>query len=129
MQAWADKNRVGKVTYAAFSAMTRGLLSPSRISNYANGIRMPGPKEANIMANALACDAAWLMCLQLEMNKEELDLLRNFRALPEKDRKSYYRRIEVLSMAYREPTPDETAPAPDVPPTPGVRRKTSSNKS
>jgi hypothetical protein len=42
-----------------------------------------------------------------DMTPQERDLMRNFRALPEKDRNEYSRRIEVLAMAYREPVPDE----------------------
>lgn len=68
---------------------------------------MPGPAEVNLLANALGCDAAWLMCLQQQMSKQELDLIRNFRALPERDRNDYQRRIEVLALAYKEPVPDE----------------------
>lgn len=68
---------------------------------------MPGPSEANLLAKALGCDAAWLMCLQQQMSKQELDLIRNFRALPERDRDDYQRRIEVLALAYRTPVPDE----------------------
>ena len=86
---------------------TGGLLSKSRISNYEQGTRMPGPMEANILAAALKCDAAFLMCLQQSITAQELDLLRNFRALPEKDRNDYQRRISVLALAYREPVPDE----------------------
>lgn len=68
---------------------------------------MPGPAEANLLANALGCDAAWLMCLQQSFSKQELELLRNFRALPERDRNDYQRRIEVLALAYKDPVPDE----------------------
>ena len=75
------------------SRATNGLLSKSRIGNYTQGTRMPGPAEANLLANALGCDAAWLMCLQQSFSKQELELLRNFRALPERDRNDYQRRI------------------------------------
>lgn len=89
------------------SRRTGGVLSKSRISNYEQGIRMPGPQEANVLAAALGCDAAWLMCLQQSFSRQELDLLRNFRALPERDRNDYQRRIEVLALAYRDPVADE----------------------
>ncbi len=52
------------------------------------------------------------------MTEQETRLLRNFRALPEKDRNDYGRRIEVLALAYMEPVADErmtgnwTAPKP-----------------
>jgi len=41
------------------------------------------------------------------MTQQEQRLLRNFRALPEKDRNDYDRRIEVLALAYVEAVPDE----------------------
>lgn len=45
------------------------------------------------------------------MTVQEQELLKNFRALPERDRNDYARRIEVLALAYREPVPDERLPA------------------
>lgn len=89
------------------SKRTGEVLSKSRIGNYEQGTRTPGPQEANILASALHCDAAYLMCLQQSFTKQEIDLLRNFRVLPERDRNEYQRRIDVLAMAYREPVADE----------------------
>lgn len=89
------------------SQETGGKLSKSRISNYEQGERMPGPFEANILADALGVDAAHLMCLQQVFTIQAIELMRNFMALPEKDRNDYFRRIEVLALAYREPVPDE----------------------
>lgn len=86
------------LTLEELSARVGKLLSPSRLSNYEQGIRMIGVKEA---------------------------LLRNFRALPEKDRNAYARRIEVLALAYREPVPDERL-SPEV--RKGVRQRTKSVK-
>ena len=103
------------VSLEELSKLTDGLLSKSRIGNYEQGTRMPGPAEANILATALNADAAWLMCLRQEFNKQELALVRNFRALPEKDRVDYSRRIEVLALAYREPVPDEKLTSPPKP--------------
>ena len=89
------------------SRRTKPRLLKSRIGNYEQGIRTPGPLEANVLAEALDMDAAYLMGLQQAMSKQELDLLRNFRALPENERSDYARRIGVLALAYREPVPDE----------------------
>jgi transcriptional regulator with XRE-family HTH domain len=96
-----------RLSLAELSAATNGLLSKSRIGNYEQGIRMPGPAEANILASALKSDAAYLMCLQQDLSKQELELIRSFRALPESHRNDYVRRITTLSLAFREPVPDE----------------------
>lgn len=89
------------------SQATKPPLSKSRIGNYEQGKRMPGPAEANTLAAALGVDAAWLMCLQQVFTSQAIEMMRNFMALPERDRNDYFRRIEVLALAYREPVPDE----------------------
>lgn len=107
------------------SRHTGGRLSKSRISNYEQGIRMPGPAEANVLAEVLGVDAAWIMCLQSVFTSQAIELMRNWMALPEKDRNDYFRRIEVLALAYREPVPDEKL-SPTV--RKGVQRAKSSTK-
>ena len=108
---------------------TGGKLSKSRIGNYEQGTRMPGPQEANTLASALGVDAAHLMCLQTIFTSKAIELMRNWEALPEKDRMEYFRRIEVLALAYREPVPDERmgsgwkAPTTPDKPKPGKRSK------
>jgi len=89
------------------SRKTDGKLSKSRIGNYEQGLRMPGPAEANTLAAALGVDAAYLLCLQRVFTEQAIQLMRNWQALPEKDRMDYFRRIEVLALAYREPVADE----------------------
>lgn len=54
------------LSFPAFSRLCNGVLKKSALSNYANAIREPGPYEATIMATALGCDAAWLLCLRGE---------------------------------------------------------------
>ena len=75
------------------------------------------PQEARILGEALNVEPAYLMCLEGgEMLPEEVDLLANWRALPEKDRKEYSRRISALALVYKEPVPDERLtgfPAPE----------------
>ena len=68
-----------------------------------------GPEEALVLAKPLGVSPAYLLCVDVEgdMTQQEEELLRNFRALPERDRGEYSRRIEVLALAYREPVPDE----------------------
>lgn len=86
------------------------ILSESRLSNYEQGIRMIGVKEALALYGVLGIQPAHLLCVDVEeadMTPQEVELLRNYRALPEKDRNDYSRRIEVLALAYREPVPDE----------------------
>jgi len=112
------------------SRETKGALSKSRIGNYEQGIRMPGPAEANTLAAALGVDAAYLLCLQQVFTLQAIEMIRNFMALPERDRNDYFRRIEVLALAYRQPVPDEKlgdgwkAPKLDKLPAPRRPRKT-----
>lgn len=102
----AERNRCG-YSLEELSHRTQGILSKSRISNYEQGTRMPGPQEAIALATALGCDAAYLMCLQSTFTRQELELVRDFRALPERDRNDYFRRISVLALAHKEPVADE----------------------
>lgn len=98
------------LTLAGLSTKLKGVLSPSRISNYEQGLRMIGVKEALAIGPILGVEPSYLLCADTgegEMTTQERQLLRNFRALPEKDRNDYSRRIEVMAMAYREPVPDE----------------------
>lgn len=111
----------------ALSKRTDGKLSKSRIGNYEQGLRMPGPAEANTLAAALGVDAAHLLCLQRVFTDQAIELIRNWQALPERDRMDYFRRISVLALAYREPVPDEHLglgwTAPKLPGTPGRKPK------
>lgn len=90
------------------------VLSVSRLGNYEQGTRSMGTEEALALATALGVKASYLLCVdgdEGEMTNQETELLRNFRALPERDRNDYSRRIEVLALAYREPVADERLPA------------------
>lgn len=98
------------------SKLLNGKLSKSRISNYEQGARMPGPYEANLLAQALGVDAAHLMCLQTVFTAQAIRLMRNWMALPENERNAYFRRIELMSLAYRETVPDEPTKTPPKPP-------------
>jgi len=100
-----------EISLAELSRRTSGLLSKTRIGNYEQGDRMPGPAEANILAAALDVDAAYLMCLKQEWNKHQIDFVTNWMALPENMREEYFDRIQTLSLAYRKPLPDEKLPA------------------
>lgn len=79
------------------SAKVNGVLSVSRLSNYEQGIRQLGPEEAMILYRHLGVSPSYLLCVDVEgdMTKQEEELLRNYRALPERDRNDYSRRIEV----------------------------------
>ena len=97
-------------TLDELSQKTGGLLSTSRIGNYEQGTRSIGVKESLALGSVLGIKASHLLCVDVdegEMTPQENELLRNFRALPERDRNDYARRIEVLAMAYKEPVPDE----------------------
>lgn len=102
-------------TLEELSRRTGGLLSVSRLGNYEQGTRMLGVMESLALSGVLGVKAAHLLCAdgdgEDDMTPQEVELLRNFRVLPEKDRNDYSRRIEVLAMAYREPVPDERLPS------------------
>lgn len=95
-------------------------LSGKRINAYENGDRMPGPSEAVILAKALSKKAAWIMAvddIQLPISPQEETLVRNWRTLPERERMEFFRSVETLAMAYRDPVSDRTVerhmPAPE----------------
>jgi transcriptional regulator with XRE-family HTH domain len=98
-----------ELTLRELSAKTMGVLSASRISNYEQGLRMPSPKEALALGKALGLQASYILCLdgEDEMTAEETMLLRDWRGLPENQRKEYARRIGALALAFREPVADE----------------------
>ena len=86
-----------------------GLIKANAINMYENGERSPGVAEAVAIAKATGESAAYLLCVagEDEMTKQELELLRNFRALDEKERNSYARRIATIALMHRDPVPDE----------------------
>lgn len=89
---------------------TDDVLSVSRISNYEQGTRMPGPSEAVILAKALGKRAAWIMAVddaQLPISLLEEALIRNWRTLTERDRMEFVREIELKAMQSRDPVPDQ----------------------
>lgn len=99
-----------KLTLQELSKRLGGVLSPSRLSNYEQGTRMLGVPEALALHGVLGVQPSHLLCVDVEegdMTQQEIELLKNYRALPERDRNEYSRRIEVLAMAYKEPVPDE----------------------
>jgi transcriptional regulator with XRE-family HTH domain len=98
------------ITLEQLSKALKGVLSASRLGNYEQGTRAMGPEEALALSQILGVQPAYLLCVDTEdgdMTTEETELLRNFRALPERDRADYSRRISVLALAYKEPVPDE----------------------
>jgi transcriptional regulator with XRE-family HTH domain len=102
-------------TLGKLSEETSHVLSPSRISNYEQGLRLLKAPDATILAKALGVTASHLQCLDIkpakegddEMSPEATRLLKSWGALPENDRMDYLRRIETLALAYRDPVPDE----------------------
>lgn len=98
-------------TLEELSKKTGGLLSTSRLGNYEQGTRMIGVRESLALGTVLGVKASHLLCADGdegdEMTMQENELLRDFRALPERDRNDYARRIAVLAMAYKEAVPDE----------------------
>lgn len=97
-------------TLEELSKKTGGLLSISRLGNYEQGTRAIGVRESLALGTVLGVKASYLLCVdgdEGDMTDQENRLLRNFRALPERDRNEYDRRIEVLALAYKEPVADE----------------------
>lgn len=90
-------------TLAHLSRATGDRLTLKRINAYETGERMPGPSEAVILAQALGLRAAYIMVLddiQLPITEQEERMVKFWRKLPEKDRMSFYRKIEQVSHAY-----------------------------
>lgn len=58
------------------------VLKVSRISNYEQGRRTPGPEEAKLLARALGVSAAYLLCVdaESELRPDEQALIENYRA-------------------------------------------------
>jgi transcriptional regulator with XRE-family HTH domain len=89
---------------------TNGLMSKSQISNYEQGLRLPGPAEAVLLAKALHSSPAHILCLDNDvpvLSPDEVKLLRSFRALPENIRNEYVERIVALALAFKKPVADE----------------------
>lgn len=49
-------------------------LGATRISNWEQGIRSPGPQETKILANELQVASSWLLCLSDDPRGEYLEL-------------------------------------------------------
>jgi transcriptional regulator with XRE-family HTH domain len=91
------------LTLSALAQLTGDILSGKRINAYENGDRRLGPAEAVILAKALRLRPAYVMALedpQLPITEQEENMIRAWRKLPERDRMSFYRKIEQVSMAY-----------------------------
>lgn len=90
-------------TLSELADKTGGLLSQTRISNYENGDKLPGPDTVALLARALERRAAYMTCMEDEMEEA---LLKNWHTLSEKDRMDFFRRLEMLAMQSRDPAPD-----------------------
>lgn len=107
------------------------VLSKSRLSNYEQGLRLPGPEEAVLLGQALGEAPAHILCLDDGMpalSREEATMIANLRALPESERAAYFRRIASLATVYKDAVPDErlleTGYSPSRRPTPKTPVKT-----
>lgn len=97
------------LSLSELSKRTNDVLSKSRISNWEQQRRMPGPEEAEILAGALGTSAAHVMCLDDGapiLNREEAELVTAYRALPSNERAAYFHRIVTLALAYSTPLPE-----------------------
>jgi transcriptional regulator with XRE-family HTH domain len=87
----------------------RDRVGKTQLSNYEQGIRMPGPEEASILGAALGESPAHILCLDDDMpalSKNEAKLINDLRALPERDRAAYADKIAALALAHKMPVPD-----------------------
>lgn len=112
-------------TLAELSRETNDVLSRTRIGNYETGERTPGPAEALVLAGALKVRAAYIMGVddvQLHITTQEEALIRNWRTLPENQRMQYFRQLEQMAMAHRDPVTDARVEK-HYPATPKERRK------
>lgn len=112
-----DAREAKKLTLDQLSVEIRGILSPSRLSNYEQGIRAMGPAEALAVARKLGVEPSFLLCVEPEqkpeegdMTPQETELLRNFRALPENQRGDFFRSLEIMALVHRTPVPDSKLP-------------------
>ena len=91
------------------SRQTQGRLAKSTISNYEQALRMPGPEQASILAEAFGESPAHILCLDdadmPSLSKAEAKLITDLRVLPEDQRAEYAKRIALLAMAYKVPIP------------------------
>jgi transcriptional regulator with XRE-family HTH domain len=102
-------------------------LGASRVSNWEQGLKQIGVREAWSVAQLLQTDPAWLLCLtDHAMTPQEKDLLRHFRALPERLRNQIAVRIATEAMPWMGDgaieTSDFVSKPEDTPPRP-VRSK------
>jgi len=91
---------------------TGDILSDTRIGNYETGFRMPGPYEVVILGKHLGVKPSYLMALDdslVQFTQQEEALIKNLRSLSEKDRMTYFRKIEADAMQSRDPVPDAKA--------------------
>lgn len=92
-------------TLEELSRRTGDGLAVSRISHYETGLRMPGPREAVILARALGRRAAWIMAVddaQLPISPIEEAMIKNWRTLAERDRMETFRHIEAMAITSRD---------------------------
>ena len=78
------------------SKRTEGRLSASRISNYEQGIRMPGPEEVQILAQALETDPAYLMCLETVFTHRAIQMMKDWQVLSESEQLAVLQLVATL---------------------------------
>jgi transcriptional regulator with XRE-family HTH domain len=93
-----------RLTVLQVSNAMGGLLSQPRISNYEQGLRQIGPREALLLAQVLHVDAAYLLCVEDQsMTEQERELLKSFRTMPENERNRLLRELQAKALLYKEP--------------------------
>jgi transcriptional regulator with XRE-family HTH domain len=91
-----ERNRQ-RLSLAALSVRTGGVLSKSRISNYEQGLRRMGIEEAQALSTALGVSATYLLCLDDAgfLSEEERVLIEQFRRADARGRATLLALAEV----------------------------------
>jgi transcriptional regulator with XRE-family HTH domain len=88
---------------------TGGAVPLKNLSRYERGERMLRHEEAVILAKTLGKRLAYLMAVddtQVVITSLEEKLIKNWRTLAERDRMKFFRQIDAMAMASRDPIPD-----------------------
>lgn len=85
-------------------ATGKGGLSDTRLANYERGIRQIGLEEATLLADVFLVSPAYIVGftpIRFRLTPQERELIQDFRSMPESERESLFRTVQVRSLSYR----------------------------
>jgi len=85
-------------------ATGEGGLSDTRLANYERGIRQIGLEEAMVLADVFLVSPAFIVgftSIRFRLTPQERELITDFRSMPEVERESLFRTVQVRSLSYR----------------------------